>query len=229
MIKILAIDQQHVKRLHTYTKKEALTAIIVWALWLIVLLVMGLLYRHNLSYLGDILYFAAAVALFIYVLLSGRKPNSVGFTFRKLKESCILGLIVSLILVIVQIVLGLIQGRIFTNPLNLIRNFFYYFLQIALVEELIFRGFIQTRLFGFKWNKVITILVGALLFMSFHLPFQVVVSGTPLFAYLANNYVTLLFTMLWHVVFYYLYARFDNLAAPTIFHTFMNWSNYIFR
>ncbi|NLD26920.1 MAG: CPBP family intramembrane metalloprotease [Acholeplasmataceae bacterium] len=229
MNKILAIDQQHVKRLHSYTKKEAASALIVWILWLIILAMMGILYRNNLRYFGDGIYFAFAIALFVYVLLIGRKPGSLGLTFRKLKESCILGAVLALIILIIQIVIGLVEGRGLTKLSTLAYNFFYYFIQIALVEEIIFRGFIQTRLFGFKKNGILTILLGAVLFMSIHLPFQIIYSGVPFFTYLANNYITLLFTMLWHVVFYYLYARFDNLAAPVIFHTFMDWSNYLFR
>ncbi|MCI8778531.1 MAG: CPBP family intramembrane metalloprotease [Bacilli bacterium] len=47
---------------------------------------------------------------------------------------------------------------------RLIRGSLYYLFYISLLEETLFRGFIQSYLFGLKCNKYIIFIIGTLLF-----------------------------------------------------------------
>jgi uncharacterized protein len=64
--------------------------------------------------------------------------------------------------------------------------------------------------------------------MSMHIPFQMGVSHMNFLSYISNNFITLIFTFGWHIVFNFMYAKYNSIAAPTIFHTIMDWSNDLF-
>ncbi|WP_083879838.1 CPBP family intramembrane glutamic endopeptidase [Desulfitobacterium dichloroeliminans] len=101
-------------------------------------------------------------------------------------------------------------------------------LVISLVEEIIFRGYIQTRLYGLIKRPLFAIILGGILFMLMHIPFQIGYAKMGLFAYIQVNYITLMFTFIWHVVFDFLYRKYNTIYASTIFHGLMDWANYLF-
>jgi membrane protease YdiL (CAAX protease family) len=97
-----------------------------------------------------------------------------------------------------------------------------------LIEELIFRGYIQTRLVGFFKHKITGIILTGILFALMHIPFQIAVSNMSFLEFIKINYPHLLLTFFYHMIFSLLYYKFNNIAAPTIFHFFLNISYSLF-
>jgi membrane protease YdiL (CAAX protease family) len=86
------------------------------------------------------------------------------------------------------------------------------------MEELAFRGYIGTRLYGCFKNKLFAISITGLLFTFMHLPFQMLMADTTMLGYIASNWANLIFIFLLHFVFQALYAKHNSIIAPTLFH-----------
>lgn len=63
------------------------------------------------------------------------------------------------------------EGQTFV-PLNTIILYIWYFFTVGLCEEVIFRGYILTRLYGIAKNVYIDMLLSGVLFVLMHFPFR---------------------------------------------------------
>ena len=68
-------------------------------------------------------------------------------------------------LLAVTIIPGTLSHAQLLPPDRIVTNLFYYFIVIALSEEISFRGFIQPRLFPLIKREWLTILLGGVLFV----------------------------------------------------------------
>jgi len=89
-------------------------------------------------------------------------------------------------------------------------------------------GFIQTRIYGIIKNSFWAIFLVAFMFMFMHIPFQMAIAHMDFFTFVPSNYITLIFQFSWNIIFNVMYAKYNSIVAPTLFHTIMNWSNYLF-
>lgn len=162
------------------------------------------------------------------LILRRQKPRSVGITRINLGKSSFWGFLIGLVFLIVVSSISIMNDGRFVGSGFLLFGFIYYFFEIGLTEELLFRGFIQTRLVGFYRHKVVGIVITGVLFSLIHVPFQMSVSGLGLFEHIGLNDSHLFLTFFYHFGFTYLFYRFENIAAPTIVHFFMNVSSSLF-
>jgi membrane protease YdiL (CAAX protease family) len=104
-----------------------------------------------------------------------------------------------------------------------IYNIFYYFIIISLSEEIIFRGYIQTRLYGLIKNDNQAVLVTGFLFYAMHLPFQMPVNGIQI------NLINMAVMVFLHFMMNSLYRRYNSLAGATVFHGLLDWGGNLLR
>lgn len=211
-----------------YEKKDAMMGIVIWVIVMFTYYLMGQLYANKGVYLGVYVNIVLACLCISLTLLRKEKITTIGFTKNNVLKSIILGSILGIIIIIVNSVLNIIEGRPLAPPLNIAINLAYYLLIISLVEEVIFRGYIQTRLYGLVKKPIFTIILGGILFMLMHIPFQMGYAKMGLSAYILNNWITLIFTFIWHIAFDFLYRKYNTIYTPTIFHGLMDWANYLF-
>lgn len=114
--------------------------------------------------------------------------------------------------------MNIIEGRPLAPPENIAINFVYYMVAISLVEEIIFRGYIQTRIYGLIKKPIFAIILGGIFFMLMHIPFQMGYAKMGLVAYVQLNWITLLFTFIWHIILDFLYRKCNTIYVSTIFH-----------
>lgn len=212
-----------------YEKVDGILALALYAVLMIAYHLSGRFYARTGIYAGIYVnLFLGALAL---TLAYGRRQTlqSIGLGKQNLKKSVIAGIALGLGVLLINLIPGLLDQRKLHSPGSLAAGFLYYFFVIALTEEIVFRGYIQTRIQGLIKNPVSATLFSALLFLLSHIPYQLAASGKALLPFLSEHLITLGFTFLWHLVFTFLYARYRSLAAPTLFHAFLNWSNYLFR
>ncbi len=224
----LAIDEKYKSVVNNYGSVDGIYSVVSYVLVMVLYYVMGVVYAEHNLYLGYQINLLLAIVCMTFVFSRRQTMESIGFGKRNLIKSIILGTILSTIIVLINLVPGLMGGREFQSFSRLGSQFLYYFVIIALVEEIIFRGFIQTRIYGIIKKPVVAILLTSFMFMSMHIPFQMGAAHMDFFTYISNNFVTLIFIFGWHIIFNYLYAKYNSIAAPTIFHAFMDWSNYLF-
>jgi membrane protease YdiL (CAAX protease family) len=221
-------EDTYQEQIAEYKKKDGYMAVTIWLLLMVLYYLMGQLYAREGVYIGTIVNIILAILCVSLVFVRKEKISSIGFNKNNVVKSIITGSILGLLIVAFNILLNLIQGRTFAPLQNIIINLVYYMVVISLVEEIIFRGYIQTRLYGLVKRPMIARILGALFFMLMHIPFQMGYANMELVAYVQMNWITLVFTFAWHMVFDFLYRKYNAIYAPTIFHGFMNWSNYLF-
>lgn len=93
------------------------------------------------------------------------------------------------------------------------------------MEELAFRGYLQTRMYGLIKRDGLAIIVVAFMFSIMHIPFQMAVNNKNVLEFISGNITLLIFTFIYHVVFNMIHRKYNNIAGNTLFHGFMNWGN----
>jgi len=222
------IDERYKITVNNYTRIDGFCAIIAYLLIMFVYYIIGGIYAQKSLNLASQVNLLLAVLCVVYVLVRKQTMESIGFGKRNLIKSIKLGVVFGLIIFLINVIPGVLSGRQFNSVSKLGSSFFYYFIIIGLVEEILFRGFIQTRIYALCKKPIVAILITAFMFMSMHIPFQMGIAQMDLLTYIFNNFVTLMFTFIWHIVFNFMYSKYNSIAAPLVFHTIMNWSNYLF-
>jgi membrane protease YdiL (CAAX protease family) len=197
-----------------YTHKEKLyfrIAIIYWMISMVCYGLMGFLYKQNISHYNIIYYFLFFMCVLI-VMIKDKSVENLGFT----KENIKINLLIAFCIVVLTIIISILISQ---YPLNrLMKGALYYLLYISLMEEIIYRGFIQNYLFGLKLNKCWIFVIGALLFSLMHLPFQMYVNNNVSFEYIIDALPQLAFTCVFHLVMCFITYKRKDITIPVALH-----------
>ena len=212
-----------------YKASDSIIALVFYTVLLFSYLALGILYVKKGVYFGIYVNLFLTLICIGIVLLRKQKLSTIGLTLKNMKKSVLWGLIFGGVILFVKIIPPVLAGRKLTGLNEILYNGFYYFIVIAFVEEIVFRGYLQTRLYGIIKSDVLAVVIGGLLFSVMHIPFQMYNQNVGLLVYLKKNCLSLLLVFLWHIVFNFLYRKNNSLAAPTIMHGIMDFSSYIFK
>lgn len=197
-----------------YKSKEKsyfLIAIIYWIIYMIGLLIMGVLYKNNIPNYNIIYYILFATSILI-VLIKDKSIINLGFTKEKIKQN----LLISIGLIVLTFVISIIIGKY--SVVKLLKAALYYLFYISMMEEVIYRGFIQNYLFGLKINKYFAFIIGALLFSLMHLPFQMYVNNNVSLNYVIEALPQLLFCFMFHLVMCLITYKRKDITIPIALH-----------
>ncbi|MDE7172366.1 MAG: CPBP family intramembrane metalloprotease [Oscillospiraceae bacterium] len=176
-------------------KSYGIIAIVYYCAYFLGLLLAGVLYRKGFTSGMNIIYCSLFAVGVLIALIKDRNIYNLGFGKEKLRMNLIISLI---IIVITFIVIWIFSDLAFDK---LLKQMLYYLFYIAAIEEILFRGLIQNYLFGFKLNKYVIFIIGALLFSFMHIPFQMVVHNNVSLHYLVEALPNLIETFMAHFVF----------------------------
>lgn len=193
------------------SKSHFLIAIIFWIAYMIGFVIMGILYKNGVQNY-NVIYWAFAIVGVLIVIIKDKNITSLGFTKEKLK----INLILSLVIIALTFSISVIAGK--HSISKLISGSLYYLFYISLVEEVIFRGFIQNYLFGLKCNKYIVFLIGALLFSLSHLPFQMYVNNNVSVGYFIEALPQLVTCFIIHLIMCFITYKRKDIALPISLH-----------
>ncbi len=188
-----------------------LIAIIYWLVYMIGLLLMGMLYKKGINYY-NIIYLAISVIGILIVLIKDKNFINLGFAKEKLKTN----LIISFAIIVIAFIISIIVEKY--SFLRLVKGSLYYLFYISLLEEILFRGFIQNYLFGLKCNKYLVFLIGALMFSLTHLPFQMYVNNNVSLTYIIEALPQLIFTFIFHLIMCLITYKRKDITIPTSLH-----------
>jgi uncharacterized protein len=230
-------NNEFIKQRKEYSKIDALLTIILYLIIIIIYSLFGKLFILKNLYANVYLRFFSTG--FISFLLIGsvlllcfirkQKLYTVGFSKFYAFRSFLLGMVLSLVLIIIYVLPSFISStkiQIQTNTLSIIMNIIYYMIFVALPEEIIFRGYIGTRLLYLIKNKGLSIILVGILFSLEHIPFNMILAHTNIINYISVNINNLVFYILIHFILQRLYLKYNNIIAPIIFHfiwNFMQW------
>ncbi|MBK1813220.1 CPBP family intramembrane metalloprotease [Clostridium sp. YIM B02505] len=166
--------------------------------------------------------------VFIFIKVRKQGLRSIGLKKDKILKSIFLGIIFSMPFNIPLIISEISEKGKILGLTNLILTFVYFFIEIALVEEISFRGFIQTRIQSLIKSKWVSILVVGVMFALMHIPFQIIKANMPLGDFIVKDSFHLVFTFVIHVYLVYIYTRDNNIISSSITHTLIDFIPSIF-
>ena len=164
----------------------------------------------------------------VFIILKCRKQSlkSIGLKKEKILKCILLGILFS-----IPPTLCNAFSMKFGNMLSLLDSFWmfvYDLFEIAFVEEIIFRGFIQTRIQGLIRSKWTSIILVGIMFSLSHIPFNLFKYNVSLVGFVTMNFRGLITTCLIHIYFVYLYTRDNNIFAPVVAHAIMDFIPVLF-
>lgn len=209
-------DDKYMDQLRSYTVTDTIIAVIFYFLIMVVYYYMGLISASTGVYYGDIVNISIIV---IAIILCLKNLSKTGISSRNLLKSICISSIIGIIwLVSFSIVPNLQAGYRFL-PLNtIINNAVYYFVIIAFSEEVSFRGFIQPRLYPVLKKEWLVYLVGGIMFVLMHYPFQMTVRGMSFMEYLPFFLAGAPMQLVLHYAFTWMYRRYGNIFGAAIWH-----------
>lgn len=156
----------------------------------------------------------------IYMKIRKQKLSSIGLTLKDGKKSLQLGLFYSGVFLIVFVVIHWIKGDITIESdwLTTLYKALYFLIVVAFFEEVMFRGFINSRLCGLFKNPTLTLIITAIFFSLMHMPFKSMFFEGSERLYFFTNFAYHLILCFVHLIFQHFYNQYHNILAPGIMH-----------
>ena len=202
-------------------KSYGIIAIIYYCIFFVGLLLAGLLYQKGFTFCMNIIYCSLFVIGVLIALIKDRNIYNLGLGKEKLR----INLIISLTIVVITFIVVWVFGNLTFK--KLLNQMFYYLFYIAAIEEILFRGLIQNYLFGFKLNKYVIFIIGALFFSFIHIPFQMFVHNNVSLHYLVEALPNLIETFIAHFVYCFIAYKRKDITIPIALHYAYNFLGVI--
>ena len=220
-------DETYLKEVSHYKKADGVLALTVFVILMAVYYLAGQL--RDLPFDAGIPVNLFFIALCVMLALLRRQGiGSLGLKRKNAGKSFFLGLVPGLLILLFYILQGLVNRRVFAPAGTISGNFFYYLIVIAFMEELVFRGYIQSRMFGLIKNNALSTAVTGVMFVLMHFPYQLGARDMDLITFISDNVFWFGLLFLYHLLFTWLFRKHNLIIAPVIVHTMMNWGSYLF-
>lgn len=113
----------------------------------------------------------------------------------------------------------LISGKqMHTNITSIVMEVISNLIFVGFLEELIFRGYIGTRLFGYFKNKILSIIVVGIMFAFMHIPYRFVMSNMTFYDFMNVYWKSFSGLFIPHLFLQWLYSKYNSIIAPTMVH-----------
>lgn len=207
-----------------YQQKDrsyGILAVIYYVLYFMGLFVAGILYQKGFQFGMNIIYCLLFIIGVTIALIKDKNISALGFNKKSGKKNLIISMIIILVtFLIIWIFSDLTFGIL---VLQMLYNLFY----IAAIEEILFRGLIQNYLFGFKINKYVVFIIGALFFSFMHIPFQMFVHNNVSLSYVIQAMPNLIETFISHFIFCFIAYKSKDITIPIALHYAYNFLGVI--
>ncbi|WP_343207910.1 type II CAAX endopeptidase family protein [Anaerolentibacter hominis] len=220
-------DEGYRKNTEQYSKKDGAMALILWGIMLLAYSLLAFL-EMKFKAVGDhilltgCIFNTALIGIAVIVLKWNKQTlNSVGLGGGKWKTSCIMGAILAVIVFMMNCGQYLIQGKRLI-PAGEITSLAVYYLLVAVCEELIFRGYIGTRIQGIIKIKWISVCVTGVLFVFMHFPYRIIAYGMSVQAIFTDNAGWLIDLFVIHIIWNFIYRKTNSLYGAIIPHWVSN-------
>lgn len=219
MLKVFKSNEEYNNNLKNYTKKDGLLAILLFLIIIIMYAFLGFLYKNNsfvktnIKLMGCIFNLILIIVTIILVKLRKQGLDSIGLKGRW-KLSIIIGGLLSLFYFYCNCLDHLIHGEKLISLPNIL-FLMVYFLLVAVSEELVFRGFIGTRLNGLIKNKYIVVIITGLLFVVMHFPYRMIAANMSLSDFDIGWLINL---FIFHLTMSFIYMKTNSIYGSIIPH-----------
>ena len=176
--KIFSVPEDYIKSVEAYKSMDAIRAIGVFAAVFVLYALCGVvaLKTHVAGQRWVGILFNGICIGIVLILMRHQKEGleTVGLKGGNIKLTLIIGCAVGTLLFFLNGLSNIwFAGKSFVSADRILIDILFY-LFVALSEELIFRGYILTRLYGLVKNVYVDMLIAALLFILMHFPYRMV-------------------------------------------------------
>ena len=223
-------NAQYRSEVSKFTKKDAIIALCFYAFYILAGIALGIYRRFFEQTLLVSILFGVLVVGVCFLIVFVRKEGlaSLGIRRKNLWPSLRLGLLFGPIpLIIYSFTLHLVFGWEF-RPIVPILISVLNILMFAVGEDILFVGYIQTRMYGLIKKDIWAICVVALLFTLMHFPILIVQHGAGVLAAIggfSGGLIWFVSLFIAHVVFNAVFRRYAVLFPTVMLHTVNNVSS----
>lgn len=216
-------DKSYGSNLKLYTTKDGLLSFVLFGIIIFMYSILAILdikvkfVKNNILIMGCIFNFLLILITLLFVKFRKQNLDTIGIYKGKWKKSCCIGSILAIILFFNNCGSYLLQGSKLIDIRNILPLVIYFFF-VALSEEIVFRGYISTRLCGIIKKQWVAIIATGLLFMLMHFPYRMIAYGMSLKTLTINNLFWLIDLFFTHIILNYIYMKTNSLYGAIIPH-----------
>lgn len=222
---LFEVPESYRTLVNRFEKKDTVLAIIIFVLYGIYLALSGILVFYvsptQITYIGGLanLIFVGIVLFILKIRNQG--IETIGLHNGKLKLSLAMGFILAAIVFFNNCLSNVLFDNQSFIPASEILLYILYFFTVGLVEEVMFRGYIVTRLHAFTKRIYLDVFLTGILFLLMHFPFRMVAYHMS-FMDLITNVPYMLNLFITHLVLSYIRIKSDCLYGAIIPHWISN-------
>lgn len=219
--KIFEVPESYMESVRHYSIKDTAMAMGLFLLYCGAMAVSGLVNKYLTALertVSGIMINACFVGIvFLFLVVKKQGVKTVGLKQGNIKLSLIMGIVLAAILFFCNCLSNIIfEGQVFV-PFKTILIYIIYFFSVGLCEEVIFRGYILTRLYGIVKNVYIDILLSGVFFVLMHFPFRMVAYNMS-FLELAANVPYMIDLFVTSLVLSFIRVKSDSLYGAIVPH-----------
>ena len=218
---IFKVPDSYCNQVKQFGKIDALLAMILFLLYCVDMALAGILSQYvsvsQITYIGGLtnLLFVGIVLLMLKVRKQGL--DTIGLRKGNIKLSLIMGIFLAFILFFCNCLSNIWFAQQTFIATKEIAVYILYFFTVGLVEEVMFRGYIETRLHGFTGRICLDVTLTGILFLLMHFPFRMVAYHMS-FWHLITNASYMMDLFMTHLVLSFIRIRSDSLYGAIIPH-----------
>lgn len=227
MIKILHSNPEYENKIKKYEKKDGILALILFGIFVLFYSIIAVLQiqvsfiKDNILVVGCIINILIIIITILFVKIKHQKLDTIGLYKGKWKTSCIIGIVLASIYFFNNCLSNLINGSSLVSIKEIVILLIYYLL-ISLCEEIAFRGYIGTRIYGLIKKKWIAIIAVGFLFIIMHFPYRMIAYGMTISELTIGNLSWIFDLLITHIIFNFIYLKTDSLYGSIIPHWISN-------
>ena len=232
MLKILQADKGYDSNLKQYTKKDAQLSFLLFFIMILNYSILAILedkfefIKENIMLVGCIFNILMIGITILFVKLNKQSLETIGLYKGKWKNSIIVGVILALFLFYNNCLSYFINGSRFIALHQILIRCVYYFF-VAICEEIVFRGYIGTRIYGVIKKRWLAVSIVGSLFIIMHFPYRMIAYQMTLSDLTIKNVSWLLDLFMTHIIFNFIYLKTNSLYGAIIPHWMSNFAFHI--
>ena len=219
--KIFEVPDSYRNLVNRFGKVDAFLAIVLFVAYCIAMAFSGMLVNcvssEQITYIGGLTNLAFVGIVFVILKIRKQGMDTIGLCKGNRKLSLSMGIPLAAILFFCNCLSNvLLENQTFLPPKEILIYTFYFF-TVGLAEEVMFRGFIETRLHGCTNHILFDVLLTGILFLLMHFPFRMVAYHIS-FRQLITNIPYMLDLFVTHLVLSYIRIKSDSLYGAILPH-----------
>lgn len=220
-------DTSFYKDVNKYEKKDGVFAILLFGIMCVLYALLAALDKvftainSNILFVGCV--FNALIVVITICFVKARRESfaSIGLYGGQWRKSILVGGLLATLYFFNNCLSHILAGASFIPVKDIFVAVIYYLL-VSLSEEVVFRGYVGTRLYGFTKNKYLVVVLSGVLFILMHFPYRMVAYGMTIADLTVGNVGWIVDLFVTHVIFSLICLRTNSLWGSILPHWMSN-------